>query len=274
MIYHSIKGEKIPALGFGTYHLRGPEGVKAIRYALDVGYRHLDTAIRYENEAEVGQAVAESGIDRAAIFLTTKLRYVDLARDDVRTRTAESLARLRTDHVDLLLVHWPNETIPLAETMAALAEVRALGRARHIGVSNFPTALLRKAIEACGADIFTNQVEYHPFLSQNAVLDYVRERGMLLTAAVPLARGAVTDEPVLQEIAAAHGKSPAQITLRWLVQQPHVAAIPKSSRPERIRGNFEIFDFALAEGEMAAISALGEDRRLVNPHWAPAWDAP
>jgi 2,5-diketo-D-gluconate reductase B len=274
MIYRSIKGQKIPALGFGTYHLRGPEGVKAIRYALDVGYRHLDTAIRYENEAEVGHAIAESGVDRSAIFLTTKLRYVDLAGHDVRKRTAESLARLRTDHVDLLLVHWPNETIPLAETMAALAKVRALGQARHIGVSNFPTALLREAIEECGADIFTNQVEYHPFLSQNAVLDYVRARGMLLTAAVPLARGAVSDAPLLQEIAAGHGKSPAQITLRWLVQQSHVAAIPKSSQPPRIRDNFAIFDFALAEDEMAAISALGENRRLVNPQWAPAWDAP
>jgi 2,5-diketo-D-gluconate reductase B len=273
MIYHSIKGERIPALGFGTYHLRGPEGVKAIRYALDVGYRHLDTAIRYENEAEVGQAVAESGVDRSAIFLTTKLRYADLARDDVRRRTAESLARLRTDHVDLLLVHWPNETIALAETMAALAEVRALGQTRHIGVSNFPTSWMRTAIEGCGADIFTNQVEYHPFLRQNAVLDYVRARGILLTAAVPLARGAVADEPLLQKIAAHHGKSPAQITLRWLVQQPHVAAIPKSSRPERIRANFEIFDFALSADEMAAISALGENRRLVNPKWAPAWDA-
>jgi 2,5-diketo-D-gluconate reductase B len=274
MIYCSIKGETIPALGFGTYHLRGPEGVKAIRYALEVGYRHLDTAIRYENEAEVGQAIAESGIDRSAIFLTTKLRYVDLARDDVRKRTAESLVRLRTDHVDLLLVHWPNETIALAETMAALAEVQALGQARHIGVSNFPTAWLRRAIEECGADIFTNQIEYHPFLRQDAVLDYVRARGMLLTAAVPLARGAVDDAPLLQEIAAAHGKSPAQVTLRWLVQQSHVAAIPKSSRPERIRSNFEIFDFALTADEVAAINALSENRRLVNPQWAPAWDAP
>ncbi|MGH6921781.1 MAG: aldo/keto reductase [Geminicoccaceae bacterium] len=273
MIYHSIKGERIPALGFGTYHLRGPEGIKAIRYALDVGYRHLDTAIRYENEVEVGRAIAESGIDRSAIFLTTKLRYADLARDDVRRRTAESLGRLRTDHVDLLLAHWPNATIALAETMAALAEVRAAGQARHIGISNFPTSLMRQAIEDCGADIFTNQVEYHPFLRQNAVLDYVRARGILLTAAVPLARGAVADEPLLQEIAACQGKSPAQITLRWLVQQPHVAAIPKSSRPERIRANFEIFDFALSADETTAISALGANQRLVNPKWAPAWDA-
>jgi 2,5-diketo-D-gluconate reductase B len=273
MIYHSIKGETVPALGFGTWRLYGREAVNAVRCALDVGYRHIDTAIRYENEAEVGEAIAASGIDRSEIFLTTKLRHSDLARDDVRARTSESLARLGVHYVDLLLVHWPNEAVPLAETMEALAEVQSEGRARHIGVSNFPTRLMREAAEVCGAEIFSNQVEYHPFLRQDAVLDYVRANDILLTAAVPLARGAIENQPVLQAIGERHGKTPAQVTLRWLVQQDHVAAVPKSGRPERIRSNFAIFDFALSDAEMAAISSLGANRRLVDPDWAPAWDA-
>lgn len=273
MIYRTVMGEKVPALGFGTWRLGGTEAVKAVRHALDVGYRHIDTAIRYENEAEVGQAIAESLVDRSEIFLTTKLRRTDLARDDVLKRTSESLARLRTDYVDLLLLHWPNEAVPLAETMEALAEVQSKGQARHIGVSNFPTALMTEAVETCGAKVFANQVEYHPFLSQRAVLDYARAHGILVTAAVSLARGAVDREPRLQAIGERHGKTPAQVTLRWLVQQENVAAVPKSAHPDRISSNFDIFDFALSEGEMAEISALGGNRRLVDPDWAPAWDA-
>jgi 2,5-diketo-D-gluconate reductase B len=272
MIYRDIKGERIPALGFGTFHLRGPEGVKAIRTALEVGYRHLDTAIRYGNEAEVGQAIAESGIDRSEIFLATKLPHTDLAGGAVGERVAESLVRLGTDHVDLLLIHWPNPAVPLAETLAALDQVRAEGRTRRIGVSNFPVAWMKRAVEDCGADIFTNQVEYHPLLNQRPVLDYLRANGILLTAAVPLARGAVDGQPVLREIAGRHGKSTAQVTLRWLVQQSHVAAVPKSADPARIRANFEIFDFVLSAAEMAAIDALGRNLRLVDPAWAPRWD--
>lgn len=274
MIYRSIKGEPVPALGFGTWRLYGREAVEVVRCALEVGYRHIDTAIRYGNEAEVGEAIAASGIDRSEVFLTTKLRHSDLAHDDVRARTLESLARLGLDYVDLLLIHWPNEAVPLAETMEALETVQSEGRARRIGVSNFPTHLMKEAVEACGADVFANQVEYHPFLRQEALLEYVRANDILLTAAVPLARGAIDSEPVLQAIAERHGKTPAQVTLRWLVQQDHVAAVPKSGKPERIRSNFEIFDFALSDADMAAIGSLGANRRLVDPDWAPAWDAP
>ncbi len=273
MIYRLVKGATVPALGFGTFKLRGAEGIAAIRYALDLGYRHIDTAIRYENEDEVGQALAESGLDRSDIFLTTKLRHVDLADGDVQARTTESLQRLRTDYVDLLLMHWPHNEIPFAETWRALCEVRAKGQAHYLGVSNFPAALMRQAVEECGADLLTNQIEYHPFLSQTAVMDFARAHDILVTAAVPLARGAINDEPVLRRLAEEHRKTPAQITLRWLLQQDQVVAIPKSGQRDKIRENFELFDFSLTAAEMAAIDALRGNLRLVNPTWAPQWDA-
>ncbi|TCR62482.1 2,5-diketo-D-gluconate reductase B [Bosea sp. BK604] len=274
MIHTEINGVSLPVLGFGTYHLTGPEGVKAIRHALDLGYRYLDTATRYGNEEEVGQAIAESGIDRDRIFLATKLRYVDLDPATIEDRVKESLARLRVDHVDLLMPHWPSPTIPVAPIMEAFARVRDKGYATHIGVSNFPTDLMREAIKAFDGPIFSNQVEYHPFIAQSAVLDQLRSHGILLTAAVPLARGAIDDEPVIREIAESYGKTTAQITLRWLIQQPGVTAIPKSGQPERIRQNLEIFDFALSEDEMARIGALQRNLRLVDVSWAPVWDAP
>lgn len=272
MIYQSIKGESIPALGFGTYHLRGDVGLQAIRQALDVGYRHLDTASRYENEEEVGQAIAESGIDRGDIFLATKLRYTELAPDEIERRTLESLKRLKVDYVDLLMPHWPSVTEPVGPVMAAFAEMKAKGYARHIGISNFPTAHIREALAVTDGDLFANQIEYHPFLDQSPILDLVRQHGMLVTAAVPLARGAIATEPVLLEIGETHGKSPAQVTLRWLIQQDRVIAIPKSAHGDRIAKNIDIFDFELSAEEMARIDALRGNRRLVSPHWSPVWD--
>jgi 2,5-diketo-D-gluconate reductase B len=273
MIHLDIRGHKVPALGFGTWRLYGDACTEAVRAALDIGYRHIDTAIRYENEAEVGRAIAASGIDRSELFVTTKLRHTELAAAEIRRGTAESLARLGTGHVDLLLVHWPNPGLPLKETMDALAEMREAGRARLIGVSNYTVEWMRRAVEECDADIGVNQVEYHPFLGQRAVLDWCRTHGIALAAAVPLARGAVDDSPVIREIAAAHGKTTAQVTLRWLVQQDGVAAIPKSGNPARMRENFEIFDFVLADDEMAAISGLANGLRIIDPCWAPDWDA-
>ena len=274
MIFRSIRGTRIPALGFGTFGLTGPEGEAAIEYALEVGYRHLDAAIRYGNEVEVGRAIRTSGIAREDIFLTGKIWFTDLADGTLQRHAQESLDRLATDHVDLLLIHWPNEAIDLAETLRALGAVKAAGRARHIGVANFPTALMRRCVEELGAELFTNQVEYHPFLDQDTVLGLCRRYGMLLTAYIPLARGAVAHDPVLAEIGAAHGKTAAQVALRWLLQQPDVAAIPRSGRRERIRENFDVFDFALSGEEMRRIDALRGDRRIVNVDWAPQWDPP
>ena len=267
-------GARIPVLGFGTWELRDGLAVRLVEAALAIGYRHIDTAQMYENEREVGTAIRTSGIDRREIFLTTKV-WPDRFRDgDLQRSVEESLERLGLDAVDLLLLHWPNPAVPLAETIAALNDARARGLTRHIGVSNFPTGLMREALRLSEAPLVTNQVEYHPFLSQNRVLRACREAGMALTAYCPLARGRVFGDPVIERIAARHRKSPAQVALRWLVQQEGVVAIPRSSKPEHARANFEIWDFSLDDREMAEISALGgpEGRIVDIAGLAPEWD--
>ena len=268
----TIRGEAVPALGLGTYQLTGPEGEAAIRSAIAMGYRHLDTAIRYGNEIEVGRAIRDSGVPRDELFVTTKIWPSDLRPDDVHARMAESLDRLGLDRVDLLLVHWPARDIPLGETLAAFAAERAAGRTRLIGVANFTLPLLDEALDVHKADLFCNQVEYHPFLSQARLLERMARADMLLVAYLPIARGAVANVPLLQQIAARHGKTPAQVTLRWLVQQDRVAAIPRSSRPARQAENLDIFDFALSGDEMAAIHGLAEGRRYCDYDFAPDWD--
>lgn len=272
MIVKTFKGQTLPALGFGTWRLYGDQAVSTVRFALDVGYRMIDTAARYDNEAEVGRALRESGIDRADVFLTTKLRYGDLDPDRIEHVTRESLARLGVDHVDLLLPHWPSKTVANADIIRALVRMRDKGLTRHVGLSNFTTALLREVTDAVGDILLTDQVEYHPYLSQDRLLGALRSHDMALTAAVPLARGLIDQDPVLREIAEAHGKTPSQVTLRWLIQQDNVIAIPKSAQPERVRANFEIFDFALSEAEMARINRGRGERRLVNMDYSPVWD--
>lgn len=274
MRYVEVKGLRVPVLGFGTYRLAGAVCEHMVATALGIGYRHIDTARMYANEAEVGRAIETSGIRRDDIFLTTKILMTDLAYDAVQRSVEDSLRKLRTGHVDLVLIHWPNPEIPLEETLRALREIRERGLARAIGVSNFPVRLLREAIETHGADLLCDQVEYHPLLSQRPVLDYVRSRGMMLTAYSPLAQGRIADEPVLVEIARSHAKTPAQVALRWLVEQDGVAAIPKSASERRARENFAIFDFELTEDDRSRIDRLRGAGRLVDPGWAPDWDAP
>lgn len=268
----TIRGERVPALGLGTYELTGPEGEAAIRGGIEMGYRHIDTAIRYGNEAEVGRAIRDSGVPRGELFVTTKIWPTDLRPEDVHARTAESLDRLGLDQVDLLLVHWPSREVPLGETLAAFAEQKAAGRTRLIGVANFTLPLLEEALEVHKADLFCNQVEYHPFLSQARLLERMARADMLLVAYQPIARGAVAEVPLLQKIAARHGRTTAQVTLRWLVQQDRVAAIPRSSRPARLAENLDIFDFALSGDEMAAIHGLAEGRRYSDFEFSPDWD--
>lgn len=272
MIVKSARGIDVPAIGLGTFGLTGKDGEAAIRAALDMGYRHLDTAIRYGNEREVGAAVRASGIARSELFVTTKIWPTDHASDMVRRRVDESLERLGLDYVDLLLVHWPSKEVPLGETLAAFAEARDAGRARSIGVSNFTTALLRESIDRHGAELAVNQVEYHPFLAQPKLLAALREAGMLMTAYLPLARGKVFKDEVLRRIGRRHGKSPGQVALRWLVQQDNVLAIPRSSKPDNMRANIDIFDFELDAQEMAAIEALDRQERQVEMEWSPRWD--
>ncbi len=273
MIFVTVKGTKLPALGFGTWQLNGAQCESAVEYALELGYRHVDTAQAYGNEREVGRAIARSGVKRDAIFLTTKLAPGNLAAKDVTRSLAGSLEALDTDHVDLLLIHWPSTTVPMGETLRAMEEAKAQGRVRHIGVSNFTVAHMREAIETHKAEIFCNQIEYHVLLGQNRVLDFARARGIMVTAYCPLARGRIGGQPELVAIAKRHGKSTAQVALRWLIQQDGVAAIPKSSKREHIAANFALFDFALSESEMVEIGKLRGDARVVSPGFAPEWDA-
>lgn len=267
-------GARIPRIGFGTFELEPEVAYARVGDALAAGYRHIDTAQIYGNEAAVGAAIRESGVPRDQIFLTTKV-WVDRFRDGDLQRSAEdSLQRLGLDDVDLLLLHWPNPAVALTETIGALNDARRRGLARHIGVSNFTVALIREAVAASQAPLVTDQVEYHPYLSQAPVREVLARQRMALTAYCPLGKGRVLKDPVIGRIAREHGKDAAQVILRWHYQQPGVVAIPRSSKPERVRSNLEIFDFELGEPEMAAISALARpDGRVISPAGlAPAWD--
>jgi diketogulonate reductase-like aldo/keto reductase len=270
----SSHGAVIPAIGFGTSPMTGTLQADTVTAALRSGYRHIDTAWKYGTERSVGEAMRASGVPRADIFLTTKVSHEYLRADAFAKSVDESLAALQTDYVDLLLVHWPNPDIPLSETMPALAKAKRQGLARHIGVANFNIALLDQAIELCPEPLVCLQAEYHPYLDQTRLLDAVRQRGVVYVAYCPLGRGRLFDDPVLGEIAKARGRSLAQIALRWLYQQG-VASIPRSSNPQRIADNLNIFDFELSPGEMARISALKRaNGRIANPveRVAGGWD--
>ncbi len=273
MDYVNAGGVEVPALGLGTWDLRGAVCTRMVRFALDLGYRHVDTAQMYENEAEVGAGIKRSSVAREDIFLTTKVLPDLLAHDDLKRSTEESLAQLATDYVDLLLIHWPNDAIPMAESFRALAELQSEGKARHIGVSNFTRGHMKQAVEEHGAAIICNQVEYHPYLSQKTVLGYLREKGLMLTAYTPIAKGDVMRDPILVDIAAKYGKTPAQVTLRWLVGQEGVSAIPATTKEAHCQANFEIFDFELAAEDDAAIHALARGKRYVDSVEMPVqWD--
>jgi diketogulonate reductase-like aldo/keto reductase len=265
-------GVRIPALGLGTFRLDGAVARRMVGYALEIGYRHIDTAQMYGNEAEVGEAIAASAVPRDEIWLTTKI-WPDNFRDGALQRAAEQSVRRLKTVPDLLLLHWPNPRVPRAETIRALNDARRRGLTKHIGISNSPVALIRESVAASEAPLLVNQVEYHPYLSQRAVLEELRAQGMVLTAYSPVAQGRVFSDPVLRRIGERHGKNPGQATLRWLLQQDAVTAIPRSSREAHAEANFEIFDFSLSEAEMAEIFALARNGRIVSPAgFAPAWD--
>lgn len=265
----------IPLLGFGTYQLSGENAVAMVEHALRVGYRHIDTAQAYSNEAEVGHAILASGLPRAHVFLTTKVWPDNFKAENLKRSVDESLRQLGTDYIDLLLLHWPNPQVPLEETLAALMAVQEAGKTRHIGVSNFTIELMQQAVDICGqGKIINNQVEYHPFLWQDRVIQAAHELDISITAYRPIAKGQVFSHDTLREIAANHGKTQAQITLRWIIQQG-VIAIPRSSQADHVSENFDIFDFELSKSEMAAIHQIPGDQRLVSPDsLAPAWDKP
>jgi diketogulonate reductase-like aldo/keto reductase len=274
MEFVEANGATIPAIGLGTWELRGRACVRLVEQALRIGYRHIDTAEIYENEREVGEGLRAFGVSRGDAFITTKVWTDHLAPREFERATKESLTRLRLSEVDLLLIHWPNARIPLADSVGALCEMKNAGLAQHIGVSNFTVALIDEAVKLATEPLVVDQVEWHPFIDQSRVRAACRRHGMAVTAYSPIAKGRIVGDDVLKRIGAAHGKTAAQVSLRFLIQEGAIV-IPRTSRTERLAENFAIFDFALSADEMDAIRALAHPRgRIVDWAGAPQWDEP
>lgn len=252
----SVDDVSVPALGLGTARMGGRTCERAVAQALTMGYRHVDTAQMYGNEEAVGAGIAASGVARDEVFVTTKLDSGNRSADAVQSSTVASLDRLGLDTIDLLLMHSPNELIPLEETIGAMNELQANGLVANIGVSNFSVKQLRSAMAASVTPIVTNQVKYHPYHHQNDLLEFCYEEDVILTAYSPLARGRAADDSTLAKIGQRYGKSAAQVTLRWLLQQPNVIAIPKAANEAHLRENFEVFDFTLTDDEVERIFEL------------------
>jgi 2,5-diketo-D-gluconate reductase B len=266
-----VKGFKIPIVGLGTWALRGRDCARLTEQAIRLGYRHIDTAQMYDNEREVGEGVRASGL-RSEVMVTTKVLPTMLAPNDLDRCVKESLARLQVDFIDLLLIHWPNPRVPLADTLGAMAKLKRDGYTRQIGVSNFTVALLEEATKASSEPLVCNQIEYHPFLNQDKVVGACCKRRMAVVAYSPIARGNAVGDKVLERIGKAHGKSAAQVCLRWLVQQG-IVVIPRTSKRERLEENIALFDFELSDAEMREIAGLARrGGRIVDWTWSPKWD--
>lgn len=271
----SAHGAAIPAVGYGTMLFPEPErAVGLVQHALECGYRHIDTARKYGSEQWVGEGIRASGLPREDIWVTTKVTEENAKADDFARSVETSLETLGLDYVDLLLIHWPQPLVPLEETLGALAKAKRDGLARNIGVSNFTIALLDEAVAKCPEPLFTNQIEYHAYLRQDRLIAACRKHGLLVTCYAPLARTAVMEDPVVQAIAATHDRTPAQVALRWLVQQPGVGIVPRALELHEIEENIGLFDFALSVAEMVSISALQDNNlRVVSPEVRrPVWD--
>src|SRR6266702_810205 len=268
-------GAKIPAIGFGTYGMDRRNMLRMIPAALKGGFRHIDTAQIYRNEEEVGECVAVSGIPRSEVFVTTKVWVANYPKSRFAASVDESLRKLRSDYIDLLLLHWPHESVPLAEQIGLLNETVRMGKVRHIGVSNFNRRLLEQAVGLSAVPLVTNQFEYHPYLNQSRIIDATRKAGLAVTAYCAMAVGRVLTDPTIAEIAESHGRSIPQVVLRWLIQQDGVVALSRTTNPGRIAENLAVVDFELREDEMAAIQTLARpNSRIVDPPGlAPAWDA-
>jgi len=264
----------IPAFGVGTFRLQGQVAIDSVRNALDAGYRAIDTAQIYDNEADVGQAIAESGVPRGELFVTTKVWIDNLSAERLIPSLRESLERLRSDYVDLALIHWPSpgDAVPLADSLGALAEAKAQGLVRQIGVSNFTIAQLRHALAIGGSDIATNQIELSPYLQNRRLVEFAHASGVHLTSYMTLAYGKVLTDPVLRDIAARHGATPAQVALAWALQQGF-SVIPSSTRRANLESNLKALELRLDDADMARIAALDRNERLADPTGiAPAWD--
>ena len=266
-------GAQIPALGFGVFRMSDAEVEAVVPAALEAGFRHFDTAQIYQNEAALGRALAAAGARREDLFLTTKVWVDNYSEDKFAASVDESLDKLKVDQVDLLLLHWPADKVAIADQIAMLNAVKATGKTRFIGVSNQNVAQMKESVALSKAPIVTNQIEVHPYLDQRVVVAAAKQAGVAIAAYFGMADGAVPSDPVLQKIGAAHGKSAAQVGLRWLIQQGFIA-LSKTAKPGRVAENFAIFDFTLTDEDMAVIAKLTRpDGRLVSPPGlAPAWD--
>jgi 2,5-diketo-D-gluconate reductase B len=265
---------QIPSIGLGTFRLQGSQAYDSVSNGLAAGYRHIDTAQIYGNETEVGQAIADSGVARGDLFVTTKVWTEHLAAGALAASLKDSLRKLRLEQLDLALIHWPSpqDAVPVAESMQALLEAREQGLTRAIGVSNFTIEHMRQAIAAVGApNIATNQVELHPYLQNRKVAAFARDAGIHLTAYMPLAYGKALADPVVTAIAARLDATPAQVTLAWLLAKGH-AVIPSSTRRANLDSNLQAAHLALAPEDVAAIDALDAGERIANPDFAPRWD--
>ncbi|MGI4841533.1 MAG: aldo/keto reductase [Janthinobacterium lividum] len=267
------KGLQIPRLGFGTFRMPGDGCEAVVESALDLGYRHIDTAAMYDNEAAVGRAIKVSGVARDDIFLTTKVWHDQLEPGALVEAFKVSLNKLDVDYIDLFMVHWPSPSMHMAQVMTAMQSLLDQGLIRGIGVCNFNMPMLREAIDQLGAPIAAVQVEYHPFLDQSALLGFLRARDIPLVAHAPLAQGRATQDPVLTQIAAKHGATAAQVAIAWLLQQEGVIAIPKAQRRENQMSNLQALNVTLDEEDRQLIAALPKDQRFVQPPFAPDWDA-
>src|SRR5215468_4001700 len=270
--YVEANGARIPAIGLGTWDLRGRTCARMVEQALRLGYRHIDTAEMYGNESEVGEGLRASGVSRDDVFITTKVWPDHLAPAELERATKESLVRLRLSDVDLLLIHWPSPRIPLADTMGALCRMKRAGLARHIGISNFTVPLIEEAMRLATEPLVTNQIEWHPYIDQSKVVAACRRHGLSVTAYSPIARGRAGGDAQLRRIGMHHGKTAGQVSLRFLIQEGAVV-IPRTSNPERLKENMAIFDFELDPGEMDEIRGLsGRSARVVDWSGAPNWD--
>jgi 2,5-diketo-D-gluconate reductase B len=269
----NAQGLNMPKLGLGTWPMLGDECTRAVEQALELGYRHIDTAAAYNNEDAVGQALANTPTPREQIHVTTKVWWDQLQPDAMRHSMDRSLTALRSDYVDLFMIHWPTTDWDLPRTLETLASFKKQGLARNIGVANCPLPLLRKVVEEYGIGLSAIQVEYHVLLGQNALLDYARQHDMALTAYTPLARNKVSDIPQIQQIANKHGVLPTLVALKWLLDQPNVAAIPKASSRTNQLANLASLKVELDDEDRALIAALPKNQRQVSPDFAPEWDA-
>ena len=272
----NANGAKIPAIGLGTWPIKGDACVRAVAAALKSGYRHIDTAAMYGNEVEVGEGLKAGGVARDQVWVTTKVWHENIAPGKLEASAEESLKKLGLKSVDLLLIHWPSPFTPIKDAIGALVNAKKRGLARHIGISNFTTAMIDEAVARSSEPLAVNQVEYHPHLDQSKVLAACRKHGLAVTAYCPLGRGTiggVLDEPAVKDIAKAKGRTGAQVVLRWHMQQPGIIVIPKSETPSRIAENIAVFDFVLSDDDMRRLSKLSRPNgRVVSPDFAPKWD--